>query len=92
MTQESEKRQPASEKWNQEDYLALTEARKRELVRIQGLIDEDWQTPEQKAELFLEQSYLYIYAEEYAKALASYDKALEIKPENHEVWYNRGYA
>ncbi|MEG4147112.1 tetratricopeptide repeat protein [Microcoleus sp. Pol12B5] len=86
-----ESRQACSERWKQEDYLALTpQERKRELVRIQSLIDEDGQTPEQQAELFYEQGLLYDYAEEYAKAIASYDKALEIKPDLHEAWYNRG--
>ncbi|WP_293360435.1 tetratricopeptide repeat protein, partial [Microcoleus sp. CAWBG24] len=88
-----ESMQACSERWKLEDYLALTpEARKRELVRIQTLIDEDGQTPEQKAELFFEQALLYQYAEDYARAIASYDKALEIKPDKHEAWYNRGTA
>ena len=64
--------------------------RKRELMRLQCLIDEDSQTPEQKAELFFEQGLLYNFAEQYEKAIASYDKALEIKPDHHEAWYNRG--
>jgi superkiller protein 3 len=81
------------ERWQREDYLSLTpEERKRELVRIQTLIDEDEQTEEQKAELFFEQALLYRYAEQYAKAIASYDKALEIKPDYHDAWYNRGIA
>ncbi|MCC3599430.1 MULTISPECIES: tetratricopeptide repeat protein [unclassified Microcoleus] len=96
MDQESlqaESMQACSERWQLEQYLALTpEARKRELVRLQGLIDEDGQTSEQKAELFFEQALLYRSAEDYAKAIASYDKALEIKPDYHEAWYNRGSA
>ncbi len=88
-----ESMQACSERWKQEDYLALTpQERKRELVRLQGLIDEDEQTSEQKAELFYEQALLYGFAEEYAKAIASYDKALEFKPDKHEVWNNRGIA
>jgi tetratricopeptide (TPR) repeat protein len=88
-----ESMQACWERGKEEDYLALTpEARRREFVRIQGLIDEDEQTPEQKAELFFEQALLYRFAEEYAKAIASYDKALEIKPDYHEAWNNRGYA
>src|SRR4028118_1797868 len=80
-------------RWKGEDYLALTpQERKRELVRIQSLIHEDGQTPEQQAELFYEQGLLYGYTEEYAKAIASYDKALEIKPDKNEAWYNRGNA
>jgi tetratricopeptide (TPR) repeat protein len=26
------------------------------------------------------------------EAIASYDKALEFKPDSYEAWYNRGYA
>ncbi|MEG4534747.1 tetratricopeptide repeat protein [Microcoleus sp. D2_18a_D3] len=82
-----------SERGKKEDYLFLTpEERKRELVKIQTLIDEEGQTSEQKAELFYEQALLYDFAEQYAKAIASYDKALEIKPDLHEAWYNRGNA
>ncbi|MCC3536641.1 MAG: tetratricopeptide repeat protein [Microcoleus sp. PH2017_25_DOB_D_A] len=96
MAQESlqaESMQACSERWQLEEYLALTpEARKRELVRLQGLIDEDGQTSEQKAELFFEQALLYRSAEDYAKAIASYDKALEFKPDKHEAWINRGSA
>jgi tetratricopeptide (TPR) repeat protein len=28
----------------------------------------------------------------YEEAIASYDKAVEIKPDKHEAWYNRGLA
>ncbi|MEG4033506.1 tetratricopeptide repeat protein, partial [Microcoleus sp. S36b_A4] len=88
-----ESRQACWERGNLEDYLALTpQERKRELVRIQTLIDEDGQIPKQKAELFFEQGLLYSYAEEYAKAITCYDKALEIKPDFHEAWNNRGNA
>ena len=88
---QAESMQACWERGKEEDYLALTpEARKREFVRIQGLIDEDGQTPEQKAELFFEQALLYGFADQYAKAIASYDKALEFKPDLHEAWNNRG--
>ena len=90
---QAESMQACSERGKLEEYLALTpEARKREFVRIQGLIDEDGQTPEQKAKLFFEQALLYGFADQYAKAIASYDKALEIKPDLHEAWNNRGNA
>ena len=90
---QAESMQACSERGKLEEYLALTpQARKREFVKIQGLMDEDGQTPEQKAELFFEQALLYSSADQYAKAIASYDKALEIKPDYHEAWYNRGIA
>ncbi|MEG4169864.1 MULTISPECIES: TPR end-of-group domain-containing protein [unclassified Microcoleus] len=90
---EAESIKACSERCNIEDYLSLTpEEQKRELVRIQTLIDEDGQTQEQKAELFYEQALLYHSAEQYAKAIASYDKALEIQPYRHAAWYNRGIA
>jgi tetratricopeptide (TPR) repeat protein len=90
---QAESKHACSQRWKREDYLALTpQERKRELMRIQGLIDEEGQTPEQKAELFHQQALLYRFTEEYAKAIASYDKALEIKPDYHVAWYNRGIA
>ncbi|MEG4801609.1 tetratricopeptide repeat protein [Microcoleus sp. ARI1-B5] len=76
-----------SERGKSEDYLSLTpEARKRELVKIKTLIDEDGQTREEKAKLFGEQALLYLCAEQYAKAISSFDKALEFKPDKHEGW------
>jgi superkiller protein 3 len=88
-----ESMQACSERRNREDYLALTpQERKWELVRIQALIDEDGQTPEQKAELFFEQGLLHNSAEEYAKASSCYDKALEFQPDDDAAWYNRGNA
>ena len=77
---------------NIEDEQTLNDQLKRELVRIKILIDEDGKTPEHKAELFFEQALLYGEAQQYAEAIASYDKALEFKPDDHEAWYNRGYA
>ena len=44
-------------------------------MRIQALIDEDKPTPEPKTDLFFEQGLLYDFAEEYAKAIADFDKA-----------------
>ncbi|MEG4406946.1 tetratricopeptide repeat protein [Microcoleus sp. MON2_D5] len=88
-----ESMQACSERMNREDYLALNSQEKKwELVRIQALIDEDGQTSKQKAELFFEQGLLHNSAEEYAKAIASYDKALEIKPDSQAAWNNRGNA
>ena len=88
---QAESMQACWERGKIEEYLALTpQARKQELVRIQTLIDEEEQTPDRKFELLCEQALLYRYAEQYARALASYNKALEIKPNYHDAWYNRG--
>jgi tetratricopeptide (TPR) repeat protein len=90
---QAESIQACSERWKLEEYLALTpQERKEELMRIQTLIDEDRQTSEQKAKLLFEQALLYRSADQYAKAIASYDKALEFKPDKDEAWYNRGIA
>ena len=71
-----------SERWNREDYLALTpQQRKRELMRIQTLIDEDRQTPKKKLNCFLNKVYCMTVLKNTQKPLASYDKALEIKPD-----------
>ncbi len=77
---------------NIEDEQTLNAQQKRELLRIQALIDEYGQTPEQKADLFFEQALLYGDAQQYGEEIASYDKALEIKPNYHQAWYNRGIA
>jgi superkiller protein 3 len=90
---QAKSKQAGSERWNREDYIALTsEEQKWELVRVQALIAQDGQTSEQKAELFYEKALLHDYAEEYAKAIASYNKALELKPYQDKAWYNRGMA
>ncbi|MEA5574078.1 CHAT domain-containing tetratricopeptide repeat protein [Calothrix sp. UHCC 0171] len=43
-------------------------------------------------EIFLKRGIEAINAGNYQKAIASYDKALECKPDDHEAWYNRGNA
>ncbi|MEG3834959.1 tetratricopeptide repeat protein, partial [Microcoleus sp. AT8-B2] len=77
---------------NIENKQTLNFPKKQELVMIQILINLEGQTPEQKAELFFLQGVLYESAQEYTEAIASYDKALEIKPDYHESWNNRGNA
>ena len=32
------------------------------------------------------------YLQRYSEAIKSYDRALEIKPDNHQAWHNRGIA
>ncbi|MEO6863427.1 MAG: tetratricopeptide repeat protein, partial [Microcoleus sp.] len=77
---------------NIEDEQTLNTQQERESLRIQALIDEDGKTPKQKAGLFVEQALLYGDAQQYAEEITSYEKALEIKPNYQQVWYNRGIA
>jgi tetratricopeptide (TPR) repeat protein len=81
------------ERWQEEHYLALTtQERRQKIVEIQSLIDEDRQTPEQKASLFFEKGLLHKTAGELEAAIAAYDQALKFKPDLNEAWYNRGLA
>nr|WP_302850061.1 tetratricopeptide repeat protein [Sphaerospermopsis torques-reginae] len=34
----------------------------------------------------------YRWLKKYEEAIVSYDKAIAIKPDYHEAWYNRGVA
>jgi tetratricopeptide (TPR) repeat protein len=78
---------------NYEKYLQLTpQERRQKLLEIQTLLDEDNQTPDYKTRLFFEQGNLLAASREFEAAIASYDKAVEFKPDYHEAWYNRGYA
>ncbi len=74
-------------------YLALKPQKRHEkLLDIQSLLEEDCQTSERKAQLYSEQGNILAAADDYEEALASYDKALEIKPDYHYIWYRRGEA
>ena len=75
------------------DYLALTpQERQEKLLEIQTLILEEKQTPERQAELFHEQGLLHSIFGKYEEAIASYDRAVAIKPDFHQAWNNRGIA
>ena len=76
-----------------EEYLKLTpQERNQKVFEIIELLEEEYQTLERKAELLWEQGRLFGAGNEYEEAIASYDKALEIKPDYHEAWNNRGNA
>ena len=51
-------------------------------VKLQNKSSEDW---------FAEGNQLFDL-QKYEEAIASYDKAIAIKPDYHEAWYNRGFA
>ena len=74
-------------------YLTLTqEERIKKLLDIQELLEAHSQTSSYRASLLLELGNLMVAAKEYEAAIASYDQALKIKPDDQEAWYNRGYA
>jgi tetratricopeptide (TPR) repeat protein len=76
-----------------EKYLNLTpEERTKEILKIQQLIAEDHQTPDIQYDLLINLGKLQSAGQDYKQAIASYDKALSIKPDKHEAWYNRGNA
>ncbi|NET37745.1 MAG: tetratricopeptide repeat protein, partial [Cyanothece sp. SIO1E1] len=74
-------------------YLALTpQERNQKLLEIQELIDEKYQTSEQKAGLWFEQGNILVANTQYEEEIASYDQALNLKPDKDEAWNNRGFA
>lgn len=90
-----------------EKYLALsTQERNQRILEIQELIDvlhvtvdkeadlflELGHLLDNKADLFLELGRLFAIGADYPSAIASYGKALAIKPDKNEAWYNRGIA
>jgi tetratricopeptide (TPR) repeat protein len=76
-----------------EKYLALTpEERTQEILRIQELITEGHQIPTRQYNLLINLGKLQSAGQDYKEAIASYDKALEFKPDDHQAWYNRGIA
>jgi len=62
--------------------------RTAKLLEIKKLLKEKRIT--NRADLFFEQGLLFDADSKYEQALASYDKALEIKPDYHQAWTNRG--
>ncbi|NJR62478.1 MAG: tetratricopeptide repeat protein [Cyanobacteria bacterium CRU_2_1] len=76
-----------------EQYLTLTHLERLDNIRsIQSLIDEDHQTPETKAALWKEQGNIWFADGNYSAAIDSYNKAIELKPDDHYAWNNRGLA
>jgi tetratricopeptide (TPR) repeat protein len=76
-----------------DDFSNLTHSERFNLLReFQSLIDEDHQSTENKVELWRKQGLIWSADDNPEAALASYDRALEIKPDSHEAWYGRGTA
>jgi superkiller protein 3 len=76
-----------------EQYRTMTHAERLDKVRdIQSLIEEDHQDSETKARLWFKQGNILTADGDYTGAITSYERALEIKPDDHAAWYNRGIA
>ena len=76
-----------------DQYLVWNHEQRINRIReIQALIDEDKQTIDGKASLFLEKGNILGADQSYKESIASFDKAIEIKPDKHEAWSNRGNA
>ena len=81
------------EEGDYEKYRSLTSEQKiKKILEIDELVEEKHQTADNKAHLLREQGIILGVAEEYEAALASYDKAVEIKPDYHQAWNIRGIA
>ena len=75
------------------EYLTLTpKERTEKVLDIQELLAENHQTSSSKASLLGEQGRLFSSGKEYEAALASFDQALKIKPDDHQAWNSRGIA
>ncbi len=67
--------------------------RQEKLAEIKAyLSDSPSLDPVQASELWHKKGLIHAMGKEYEQAIASYDKALEIKPDDHEAWYGRGFA
>ncbi|MDB9411087.1 CHAT domain-containing protein [Microcystis aeruginosa] len=72
----------------------------RDAVRdVSGVEEENLDSKEtdltevvQDVAFWFEQGYQKYMNGDFIGAIASYDRALEIKPDDHEAWYNRGFA
>ena len=67
--------------------------RQEKLAEIKAyLSDSPSLDPVRASQLWHEKGLIHAMGKEYEQAIASYDQALEIKPDLHQAWYNRGIA
>jgi tetratricopeptide (TPR) repeat protein len=67
--------------------------RQEKLAEIKAyLSDSPSLDPVQASELWHKKGLIHAMGKEHEQAIASFDRALEIKPDYHQAWYNRGVA
>lgn len=81
------------EQWNKNNSWNFPpEECRKNLLEIQSLIEEPYQTEEHKADLFFEQGRLFSILGESEAAITSFDKVLRLNPDNDRAWNGRGVA
>ncbi|KOR35485.1 hypothetical protein AM228_18090, partial [Planktothricoides sp. SR001] len=66
------------------------QARQQEILNIQAQLKHQSLPLPNQANLSLQQALLLHLEDRYSEAIESYDKSLEIKPNNHKAWAIRG--
>jgi len=78
---------------NYAEYLTWSQSQRLDRIRdIQGILEEDQQTPNQQASLWWEKGNILAADQNYEAAIASYEQAVAIKPDYDAAWNNRGVA
>jgi tetratricopeptide (TPR) repeat protein len=76
-----------------QDYLNMTpEQRTLKFQELQKLIEAQPAQSDRRVELLLEQGGVLAADSRYEKAIANCDLALQLSPDSHLAWYNRGVA
>ena len=66
--------------------------RNRRILEIQSVLDADPRVEFGRLHLYLEQGNLFVASSDYEAAIAVYDEALVIKPDDHAALHNKGNA
>jgi tetratricopeptide (TPR) repeat protein len=80
----------ASERVDFKEYEQMTAAERREKrIELQTWIEES-DDDEQRSQLLCELGRVLNFSQAFEEALASFDRAIEIKPDDHQAWSSRG--
>jgi len=69
-----------------------TEERNKEIITIQELIGEDYQTDSRKSKLLFNLGNLHFIEQDYQGAIYAYNEAIKIETNFCKAWNNRGNA